>query len=113
MNPETATWRHDNERAELVERIISLTSQLDAYRAGQPPMAWHHKHPAERAIRADQRRLDLRELQATARDLVWLVDQLVDRNGRPLTPKDVPQVLDRIRHHARRLITTAERKAAA
>lgn len=68
---------------------------------------------AERQIRADQRRLDMRELDATAKDLAYLLDQL----GLPEKPKDIDVVktfdaLSRIRTHVSRLIATAERRAA-
>ena len=59
----------------------------------------------ERQIRADQRRLDLRELQATAKDLSFLIDNLSDR--------DPVHTLNQIRRLCARLITLSERKAAA
>lgn len=68
---------------------------------------------AERQIRADQRRLDLRELQATSRDLAWLIDQLVDDNSKPIEAKNAAETLDRVRSLTRRLITLTARSNAA
>jgi hypothetical protein len=69
----------------------------------------------EKRIRADQRRLDLRELQATARDLSWLLDQLTIDLEHPdrLDIKKVVSDLDKLRRHTRRLITLSERRQAA
>lgn len=63
----------------------------------------------ERAIRADQRRLDLREMQATAKTLQFLIEQLdVDS----FQPKD-RATLEKIHRVARQLLVHVERRAAA
>ena len=58
----------------------------------------------ERRIRADQRRLDFRELQATARDLAWHLEHM---------DRDPVQALARIRSITARLITLSERRHVA
>ena len=55
----------------------------------------------ERHIRADERRLLLREMQPTLKDLDWILDNL-----------DKPDAIDKLRRHVRRLITLTERRAA-
>lgn len=72
-----------------------------------PVVTWQQMHDptaieGERQIRADERRLILREMQATCRDLQWLLDNL----NRPDTP-------EKLRRHLRRLITLTERRSAA
>lgn len=67
----------------------------------------------ERAIRADQRRLDLRELRATAKDLEWLIDRIcpddqIVEGGKACIPLDT---LDNIRRHARHLVTRTRQQA--
>lgn len=86
-------WRDDSERSRLVERIINLDREV-------------------RQLRATPQRLEVRELQATARDLAWLIDQLVDEGGSPIEARNAAEVLERIRFHARRLMTLGERRAA-
>lgn len=85
-------WRDDSERARLVERIIELDREV-------------------RQLRAEPRRLDVREFHATARDLAWLIDQLVDEQGRPIDARNATETLERIRFHARRL--TSDRRNSA
>jgi hypothetical protein len=68
----------------------------------------------EKRIRADQRRLDLRELQATARDLNWLLDQLhLDQPASAIDTRKLVDNLDKIHRHTRRLITLSERRQTA
>jgi hypothetical protein len=68
---------------------------------------------SERAIRADQRALDLRELQATARDLSWLIDRVIPdeviEGGTVLVSVDT---LDSLRMHARRIVTRTRQQAS-
>lgn len=64
----------------------------------------------ERAIRADQRRLDLREMQATAKTLQFLIGELRAPN---LTDRKRTDVLERLDRVARQLLTHVERRAAA
>lgn len=67
---------------------------------------------AVRRIQREQRRLDLGELQATARDLSWLIDNVIPEDEiteEPGTAVVSLEKLDQIRRTTRRLITRSER----
>ena len=79
-----------------------------------PITLWRRLHDPddinrERAIRADQRRLDLRDMQATASTLRFLIEQL-DLDA--FAEKD-RATLEKIHRVARQLHTHIERRAAA
>lgn len=80
----------------------------------EPRVTWQQLHDPddiarERAIRADQRRLDLREMQATAKTLAFLIEQL---NVESFRPQD-RATLEKIHRVARQLMAHVERRAAA
>lgn len=79
------------------------------------PPTWQELHDPddiarERAIRRDQRRLDFRELEATAKDLRWTLEELQKPDLKEQRRVDL---MDRLYRLVNRLIVAAERKADA
>lgn len=89
---------------------------LNPSTSNDPISAWKKLHDPdditrERAIRADQKRLDFRELEATAKTLRFLIDRL---NVEALAAQGIDiDTLERIHRVSRQLLVAVERKAQA